>query len=169
MMQEAAGRCWPLMIDPQRQGTAFVKSLAAPVTTITRRAFRLQDMEYALKLGQSVLLEVGPDMLGAETNAALEHLLLRMFKTSGRGNERTVQILSKGGTAKSVDVNDAFSLYLYCPLSNPSFRAEIFSRHCVVNFMLVPEGLEQRLLETAPAHGDSNLGKTHMEGACPPY
>ena len=67
-------------------------------------------MEYALKLGQSVLLEVGPDMLGAETNAALEHLLLRMFKTSGRGNERTVQILSKGGTAKSVDVNDAFSI-----------------------------------------------------------
>ena len=102
MMQQAAGRCWPLMIDPQRQGTAFVKSLAAPVTTITRRAFRLQDMEYALKLGQSVLLEVGPDMLGAETNAALEHLLLRMFKTSGRGNERTVQILSKGGTAKSL-------------------------------------------------------------------
>lgn len=138
---------WPLIIDPQLQGSIWIKGHVAAQgaegeeyqddlvrfsLTNDKWMFHLQS---AINFGKTVLIE----NITAEIDPLLEPLLSRAIVRKGRS--ATIEL---GG--EPIDYNDNFRLFLQCKLFNPHFKPETAAQCTIINFIVTESGLEDQLL-----------------------
>jgi dynein heavy chain len=137
---------WPLMIDPQLQGSIWIKGHVAAKAgdddeyediirfSLTTEKW-MQTLQQAISFGKTVLIE----SVTADIDPLLEPLLSRAIIRKGRS--ATIEL---GG--EPCDYSDDFALYLQCKLFNPHFRPETAAQCTIINFIVTETGLEDQLL-----------------------
>jgi dynein heavy chain len=133
-------RCtrYPVMIDPQLQGIAWIKERESKrnlqVTRLTAKDL-INVMERSIQDGHSVLIE----NMGEQIEPVLSNVVgRRLFK---KGRTMYVQLGDK-----EVPFNDEFQLFLHTKLSNPHYPPEVQAEATVINFSVTESGLEDQLL-----------------------
>ncbi|XP_063217340.1 dynein axonemal heavy chain 1-like [Bacillus rossius redtenbacheri] len=132
-----AGR-WPLFVDPQRQAVRWITNMEKEAGLVVMRPTDkdlLRSLESAVWFGKPCLIEgVGEDL-----DPSLDTVLLRQVFV--QGGSRVIRI---GDNV--VPYNDSFRLYLATKLANPSYSPEVFIKVMIINFALVPSGLQDQML-----------------------
>ncbi len=134
----AASRRWPLLVDPQLQGAAWVRGheAARGLRVAQQGAPGWMDaVAAAVEAGAPLLLENLPDAL----DAALEPLLARRVARRGRG-----VVVQLGG--REVPYHPGFRLYLHTKLPAPGYGPEVAAAATLIDFSVTPAGLEEQLL-----------------------
>jgi dynein heavy chain, axonemal len=129
---------WPLMIDPQLQGIAWVREKEKANNLVVIRLGQknmLRTLERAIDTGQPVLIE----NMGERIDAVLNPVIAR--STIKKGHK---QYLMLGD--KEVEFHKDFRLYLHTKLSNPHYPPEVQAETALVNFTVTELGLEDQLL-----------------------
>ena len=127
-------RRWPLLVDPQLQGLAWIKKHFVQ----TYRGFKqvnINDVAAALKVGSCVVFE---DL--TEINGILMPLIL-LPQRRRHGYGRRVSL----DGVREVDVHDDFSLILQTRQSRPQFFSALTAELVIVEFTLSEEALEHQL------------------------
>jgi dynein heavy chain len=128
---------WPLMIDPQEQGTKWIKKMEGKDLRLLKlnNPKLLLVVEGCVRTGAPLLIEDIGEML----DPGLDPVLAKaVFNNNGR-----LQI-HLGDS--DVDYDPAFKLYISTKLTNPHYFPEICIKVTVVNFTVTFEGLEEQLL-----------------------
>eukprot|EP00741_Cyanophora_paradoxa_P004754 tig00000828_g4612.t1 len=129
---------WPLMIDPQLQGIAWVKAKEAKnqlqVVRLGQKRMLLT-LERALEDGLPVLIE----NIGETIDAVLAPVLGR--NTIKKGRNLFVRLGDK-----EVGYHPNFRLILHTKLANPHYAPEIQAETTLINFTVTEDGLEDQLL-----------------------
>lgn len=131
---------WPLMIDPQLQGIAWIRRMEETPERnlqIVRLGQKdiLRKLQAALENGWSILIENLGESIDAVLNPVIQRATIR------RGKK---QYLKLGDT--EVEFNPNFRLFLHTKLSNPHYPPEIQAEAALVNFTVTIRGLEDQLL-----------------------
>ncbi|KAF5270064.1 hypothetical protein FQA39_LY08476 [Lamprigera yunnana] len=137
----ACSQRWPLFIDPQGQANKWIRNMGkSKAISICKLADRdlIRTLESAIRFGKPVLIE----NVGTELDPALDPILLRqIFK---QGNSWVLRL----GDA-TIPYNNDFKLYMTTTLPNPHYTPELSIKVLLVNFTLVPSGLQDQLLGLA--------------------
>ena len=129
---------WPLMIDPQLQGIAWIKEreaknnlhvvrMGAPKTVTV--------IERAIEAGESVLIENMEETIDAVLNTVVTRSVTK------RGRSTYCKIGDK-----EVEYHPSFKLFLHTKMSSPHYGPEIQAETTLVNFTVTESGLEDQLL-----------------------
>ena len=95
----------------------------------------IRNIESAIRFGKPLLIE----NVGLELDPALDPVLNRqVFQQSGTWMIKLGDVV--------IPYDDAFQLYLTTRYSNPHYTPEVSVKVLLVNFTLVPSGLEDQLL-----------------------
>uniref|UniRef100_A0A665V5K8 Dynein, axonemal, heavy chain 11 n=1 Tax=Echeneis naucrates TaxID=173247 RepID=A0A665V5K8_ECHNA len=126
---------WPLIIDPQQQGIKWIRNQLGSrlkVVQLGQKGY-LDVIEQAVSCGETVLIENLPE----KVEPVLEPLL-------GRNTIRRGRYIQIGG--KECEYNSNFKLIMHTKLDNPHFPPELQAQTTLINFTVIPEGLEEQLL-----------------------
>jgi dynein heavy chain len=131
---------WPLIIDPQLQGIAWLKKMESPAArhlALLRlgSADLIPKLTKAIENGWTVIIE----NIGERIDAVLMPVLARTLLK--RGSNMYVQLGDQ-----EIEFSPNFQLYLHTKLSNPHYPPEIQAELTLVNFTVTPRGLEDQLL-----------------------
>lgn len=151
---------WPLLIDPQLQGTNWLKGHYQDfVSTNDSKKEGANDgeenkdssneflrfslnnknsiaqLQLAITYGKKVLIE----NVQEEIDSILEPLLSRAIV-----KKSTTLYIQVGND--QIEYSPKFRLYLQCKLTNPHFRPEIAAQCTIINFIVTEKGLEDQLL-----------------------
>ncbi|XP_023309976.1 dynein heavy chain 1, axonemal-like [Anoplophora glabripennis] len=134
----SCSRRWPLFIDPQGQANKWVKNMGKQMgLTICKLADKdlMRTIESAIRFGKAVLIE----NVGMELDPALDPVLLKqVYMQSG------TLVVKLGDVVVPYDNN--FKLFITTKLPNPHYTPEVSIKVLLVNFTLVPSGLQDQLL-----------------------
>ena len=129
---------YPLMIDPQLQGITWIrekeKEHDLQVTRLSNKKM-IKTIEYAIEMGQSVLLE----NLENSIDAVLAPVYGRAVTKKGKN-----KYIKMGD--KDLNLHESFKLFMHTKLSNPHYPPEIQAECTLINFTVTEAGLEDQLL-----------------------
>ncbi|GMH98843.1 hypothetical protein TrLO_g14194 [Triparma laevis f. longispina] len=131
---------WPLLIDPQLQGVAWIKSkegVPERNLQVTRlgHADILQKLETSIENGWSLLIENMDENIDAVLMPVISRAVIK------RGSRQIIKI-----GENEVEYNKDFKLFLHTKLSNPHYPPEVQAETTLVNFSVTLQGLEDQLL-----------------------
>ncbi|ELU16870.1 hypothetical protein CAPTEDRAFT_116653 [Capitella teleta] len=133
------GRRWPLLIDPQGQGSIWIREMEGNALKVLQASDPnfMRTVERALRVGEAVLLQG----VGETLDPALKPILMQ--ETVMRGGHPVVRL---GDT--EIEYNNNFRLYLTTSLPNPHFLPAICIQVTVINFTVTFDGLQEQLLSS---------------------
>eukprot|EP00698_Gefionella_okellyi_P021190 TRINITY_DN679_c0_g2_i1.p1 TRINITY_DN679_c0_g2~~TRINITY_DN679_c0_g2_i1.p1 ORF type:complete len:4462 (-),score=1316.63 TRINITY_DN679_c0_g2_i1:16-13401(-) len=142
-------RRWPLLIDPQLQGTAWIRQHEAPfgLKVLQLRNDYLLALEEAVTTGTPVLFE--------NLDEDIDGPLLPLVSRSSGGSRGKANLVWIGD--KLVELHPKFRLYLQTKMANPHFKPEVFAVTTVLNFTVTEPGLEDQLLVAVVMHEKPEL------------
>lgn len=146
---------WPLIIDPQLQGIAWILEKERENNLqVTRLGLKnmINVMEQSIGNGYSVLLE----NIEESIDAVLSPIVARNFIRRGR-----TKMLKLGDQEISWDPK--FKLILHTKLSNPHYPPEIQAETVLINFTVTQDGLEDQLLNLVVKKERPDLAKQKDE------
>ncbi|XP_061919084.1 dynein axonemal heavy chain 11 isoform X5 [Entelurus aequoreus] len=146
------GERWPLIVDPQRQGIKWIRNQQGSkfrVVQLGQKGY-LDVIEEALVNGETMLIENLPERV----DPVLEPLLGRNTTKKGR----YIQIGNK-----ECEYNSNFQLILHTKLANPHFPPELQAQVTLINFTVIPAGLEEQLLGQIVSRERPDLEAQKME------
>jgi dynein heavy chain len=139
---------WPMIIDPQRQATKFLKNLESRENepqqqNQNQHKFMMckpskqlsRYLENCIRTGACLLVE----NVGEVLDPVLEKILEKNVYLSGG-----TRFINVG--ANSVEFSDDFRLYVVTNLANPHYTPEILTKVTLLNFTITPEALKDQLL-----------------------
>lgn len=132
-----AGR-YPLLIDPQSQGNAWLKQKEKDnnliVSSLTHKYFR-NHLEDAIQQGRPLLIED----VDEELDPCMDNVLEKNYIVVG--NSLNVKVGDK-----EIDIHEDFRLFITTKLPNPKYTPEIAARTSIIDFTVTMKGLEDQLL-----------------------
>ena len=145
IMVESSER-YPLLIDPQNQGSVWIKNKYKDINPDTGRPYVLvvninEDKKFrdaltrCVENGEVLIIEG----LESEVDPILDPILEKQLVKKGRNYK-----ISIGGVL--TDYNPNFKLFLTCRLGNPKFSPELSAKTTIIDFTVTQIGLEQQLL-----------------------
>ncbi|OMJ82808.1 hypothetical protein SteCoe_16405 [Stentor coeruleus] len=146
---------WPLIIDPQLQGIAWLTEKEKDNNLqITRLSYKsmIRTMEQAIDMGYSVILE----NLEESIDAVLSPVVARNFIRRGK-----TKLLKLGD--KEISWSPKFKLIMHTKLSNPHYPPEIQAEAVLINFTVTQDGLEDQLLNLVVKKERPDLAKQKEE------
>jgi len=128
---------WPLIIDPQLQGSSWIRgAYASDLVILSMSQDRwMNKLMNAIQMGKPVLFE----NLSQEIDATLDPILNRAIIQK----DKELRIDFGEG---SIVYDPKFKLILQTKMSNPHFRPEIAAQCTIINFIVTEGGLEDQLL-----------------------
>ncbi|CCI43009.1 unnamed protein product [Albugo candida] len=138
------GERWPLMIDPQGQGSKWIKRTARnskengnenlEVIKMTNSNL-LSSLEKCIRNGMQLLIEDVEETL----EPSLEPILQKaVYMQNGRSLIRLAD--------SDIDYDANFRMILTTKLSNPHYSPEVYIKVTIINFTVTMDGLEDQLL-----------------------
>ncbi|KAJ9575540.1 hypothetical protein L9F63_007610, partial [Diploptera punctata] len=129
---------WPLFIDPQGQANRWIRNmgreLSMEITKLSDKKM-IKTLENCIRFGKPLLIE----NIGVELDPTLDPVLQRLtYRQAG-------EIVIKLGDVV-IPYSDDFRLYITTRLPNPHYTPEVSIKVLLVNFTLVPSGLQDQLL-----------------------
>eukprot|EP00516_Mucochytrium_quahogii_P000925 CAMPEP_0203746968 /NCGR_PEP_ID=MMETSP0098-20131031/2236_1 /ASSEMBLY_ACC=CAM_ASM_000208 /TAXON_ID=96639 /ORGANISM=" , Strain NY0313808BC1" /LENGTH=4160 /DNA_ID=CAMNT_0050635227 /DNA_START=190 /DNA_END=12669 /DNA_ORIENTATION=+ len=135
---------WPLLIDPQLQGTAWVQAMEKNRAKENNSEFvltRMHDKDLVRKMMTAI--ESGHVFMIENMDEHIEASIMPIVRraTITRGTKKVIKL-----GEHEVALHKDFRLYLHTKLSNPHFPPEIQAECTLVNFTVTQVGLEEQLL-----------------------
>lgn len=129
---------WPLMIDPQSQGSRWLSNKEAErLTTVMGSSVSLRRcLEDAMRDGRSLLIQDVVQPLDPVLEPVLNKLIIR------KGMQLSIDLPDKEGC----EYSDEFRIFFNTKLPNPHYSPELFAQTTVIDFTVTLQGLEDQLL-----------------------
>eukprot|EP00471_Norrisiella_sphaerica_P010953 CAMPEP_0184498660 /NCGR_PEP_ID=MMETSP0113_2-20130426/39505_1 /TAXON_ID=91329 /ORGANISM="Norrisiella sphaerica, Strain BC52" /LENGTH=4666 /DNA_ID=CAMNT_0026886275 /DNA_START=34 /DNA_END=14034 /DNA_ORIENTATION=- len=128
---------WPLLIDPQLQGSKWIENHYPDMKKITMNTKNwMRTVKEGVQFGYTVYLHSILENLDASLDPVVAQQIVR-----GRGG-KGAQI----NLGELVDYDMNFKLVIQTKLPNPHYKPEIAAQTTLINFMVTESGLEDQLL-----------------------
>lgn len=144
---------YPMLIDPQGQGQAWILKKYAEdmekgrsICTLTHPKFKDWFLKFCLENGKTLVIEG----IENEVDPILDPVLEKQIVW--KKNRGSIKIA--GG---DMDFDKNFKMFLTCRLPNPSFSPELSAKTTVIDFTVTQGGLEQQLLGKVISHEQKSL------------
>ena len=135
-----SSRRWPLMVDPQNQGSSYIKKLGKRKDLLD--VVKASDPNFlnaiigAIRLCKWVLLE----NVGINLDPSLEPILNQQY-VERLGGYKDIKIGDN-----TIPWSDQFKLYISTTIPNPHYSPETFVKVTIINFGITPTGLEEQMM-----------------------
>ncbi len=141
---------WPLLVDPQGQGLAWIRSKEADSLKLVKDGAErkyLEEFETAVLLGQTIVFT----MTLEQHDPSLDPILLRHTLSKSLNND-VVKLRHK-----EIRHNKDFRLYIQTYLPDPCFSPDLVANTKIINFSVTAIGLEEQLLAVLLKEEEPNL------------